>query len=66
MTTENKNKVVYCNLYVDLVYPDSMTPEQAQAELTHKLKSFAVLNQDLTIKLIGNPMTPDKDTIYLP
>lgn len=66
MTT--KRNAVIMNLYVDFVYdPNVLTKEQAGDELMAKLKTFAVLNQDLCVKVIKSPeCPPDSDTIYLP
>lgn len=67
MTSPTKNHAVICNLYIDFVYPETMTQEDATKELSLKLRTFAVLNRDLMVKWIINPKTPtDTESVYLP
>jgi len=68
MNTENKKRnAIYVNLYVDYVYDQSTPREEASEALQHMLRTFAVENPQLVVKLIKAPEKfPDTDTIYLP
>jgi hypothetical protein len=62
-----KNNVVMCNLYIDLVVPALMSQADAEVELMAKLKTFAVMNPNLVVKIITSPIQPsDAESIYLP
>lgn len=68
MNTEPKKRnAVYVNLYIDYVFPETTTREEAHDALKHMLQTFAVQNPQLVVKLIKSPeCPPDSDTIYLP
>ena len=68
MNTEPKKRnAVYVNLYVDYVFPETTTREEAHDALKHMLQTFAVQNPQLVVKLIKSPEKfSDSDTIYLP
>lgn len=62
-----KRNAIFVNLYVDYVFDESTPRDEAWSAFEHMLRTFAVENPQLVVKLVKAPEKfPDSDTIYLP